>query len=294
MRKLKAIIRGLRPHQWFKNTFLYAGVFFAGEFLHVDMIVKATLGFVAFCLLSSGIYYLNDIIDVEADRAHPDKRKRPIASGEISIPLAAVIAAVLLVGGGGVSLLIGMNFIYFALGYVGIQLLYVFLFKRQPILDILTVASGFVIRAAASGAAVDVPISSWLLLCTSLLALFLVTEKRRSELARIESEESGHTSRPMLEHYSVRFLDNLAAIEVSATLVAYSFYVFSEDIFHRFGNHALGLSLPFVFYGLLRYLWLVQRENKGESPTKVFLTDLASIINIVLWALTVFLIIYFS
>ena len=294
MGKFKAFIKSVRPHQWVKNVFLFAGVFFAGDFLILSSILRATAGFAAFCFLASGIYILNDIIDIEADRAHPDKCNRPIASGVISRSFAWIMTAVLLLCGLAISCLIGKDFLLFGAGYVLLQFCYIFFLKRQPILDILAVAAGFVIRAAAGGVAVHVPISSWLLVCTSLLALFLVTEKRRQELARIESSDTNHDSRPMLENYSVQFLDNLASIEISATIVAYMFYVFSPEVYAHFGSHALGITIPFVFYGLFRYLWLVHQKTKGESPTKIFLTDLPSIINIILWSLTVFLIIYLT
>ncbi|MCK5832828.1 decaprenyl-phosphate phosphoribosyltransferase [bacterium] len=294
MNLVKAIIKSLRPHQWVKNVFLYAGVFFAGDFLHLPSLIRATLAFMAFCAISSGVYLINDIVDRKSDRIHPYKKNRPIASGQLKVAYALITALILFIVGIVVSLYIGVGFLYFSAGYIFLQLLYTFFLKKQPILDILTVASGFVIRAAAGGAAVDVPISSWLLLCTSLLALFLVTEKRRQELTRIEKTNESNLSRPLLDEYSIKFLDNLAIIEVSATLVAYSFYVFSNDVFVRFGNHSLGLTLPFVFYGLLRYLWLVHEKEKGESPTRILLTDLPTIINMILWSITVFLIVYFS
>ena len=294
MDRFKDFIKSIRPHQWIKNAFLFAGVFFAGDFLQIDPVMRAAAGFVAFCFLASGIYLLNDIVDIEADRAHPDKRNRPIASGRISKSFAGTAMALFLLIGLTISYLLGKNFLLCGAGYVLLQFAYTFFLKRQPILDILTVASGFVIRAVAGGVAVDVPISSWLLVCTSLLALFLVTEKRRQELARIETRDLSHESRPILENYSVHFLDSLATIEISATLVAYTFYVFSPEIHARFGNQALGLSLPFVFYGLLRYLWLVNQKGKGESPTKIFLTDLPSIVNLILWSISVFLVIYLS
>jgi len=291
---IRAFARSLRPHQWIKNAFVFAGVFFSGRFLEVEPLIQATLGFVAFCFLSSGVYLLNDIVDIDSDRAHPQKSRRPIASGEISIPIAMILSIMLFAVGTAISFFVGMSFFYFVLGYIGLQLLYIFFLKRQPILDILAVSAGFVIRAAAGGFAVDVPISSWLLVCTSLLALFLVTGKRRQELARIEANALDSSSRPLLANYSVAFLDMLIVIEVSATLVAYMFYVFSAQVVERFGGYQLGLTLPFVFYGLFRYLWLVFQKNEGESPERIFLTDIASIINIILWGITVFSIIYIT
>jgi len=214
-------------------------------------------------------------------------------AGQLAIPTAVITGILLLALGSTVSVFLGAKFLIYAAGYIVLQILYIFVFKNAPILDILCVAAGFVIRAAAGGAVIAVPISSWLLVCTSLLALFLVTEKRRQELARIETENENLTSRPSLSNYTVSFLDQLASIEVMAACVAYMLYVFSPETSAKYG-FGLGATIPFVFYGMFRYLWLVNRKNIGESPTKIFLTDIPSILNLVFWAIVVFIVVYFS
>jgi len=294
MKIIKSIILSLRPHQWFKNVFLFAGIIFSGRFFDIQALSRASEGFLVFCAIASGIYILNDLKDIEADRAHPDKKFRPIASGDLPTGLALIIGLFLLTVGLTGAYFLGLNFLLVSASYVVIQIFYIFLFKYQPILDIIMVAAGFVIRAVAGGVVIDVPISSWLLVCTSLLALFLVTEKRRSELARVFSDDNGEdiSSRPSLKNYTIGFLDNMATIEISATLVAYMLYVFSEQTFEKFNTYALGFTIPFVLYGLFRYLWLVHRKDKGESPVKLFLNDIPSITNLVFWGLVVFIVLY--
>jgi len=292
LKLLKGIIISLRPHQWIKNGFLYAGIVFGGKFFDLEALILATAGFAAFCALASGIYYLNDLRDIEADRNHPTKRNRPIAAGIVPRSLALVIGILLIAGGLALSFSLGIPFGIAGTSYVALQFAYTLFLKRLPILDILAVAAGFVIRAAAGGIVVEVPISSWLLVCTSLIALFLVTEKRRQELARIEGNDIADVrSRPLLEKYSIEFLDQLAMIEIAATIVGYMLYVFAAETRARFG-YGMGATIPFVFYGLFRYLWLVNLKKAGESPTRIFLTDLPSIINMILWCITVFVVYY--
>ncbi len=274
--------------------FLYAGVVFGGKFFDLEALLQATAGFAAFCALASGIYIFNDLRDREADRNHPTKLNRPIAAGILPVSLATVLGIILVAGGLALSFALGVRFGVMGAGYILLQASYTLFLKRLPILDILAVASGFVIRAAAGGIVVNVPISSWLLVCTSLIALFLVTEKRRQELARIKLVE-GETSksRPLLENYSIEFLDQLAMIEIAATIVGYMLYVFSIETRAKFG-YGMGATIPFVFYGLFRYLWLVNIKKAGESPTKIFLTDLPSIVNIMFWSITVFVVYYLT
>ncbi len=294
MKPAKGIIKAIRPEQWIKNFFLFAGIIFGGKFFDLHALWRAGAGFGAFCALASGIYLLNDVSDIEADRNHPAKKVRPIASGAVPIWLALSFGSVLIAIGLIISFLLSWKFGVMGAGYIILQLAYTLFLKRLPILDILAVASGFVIRAAAGGIVVNVPISSWLLVCTSLIALFLVTEKRRQELARIEEKDEETTkSRPLLKNYSVAFLDQLAIIEISATIVGYMLYVFSVETRAKFG-YGMGATIPFVFYGLFRYLWLVFIKKSGESPTKIFLTDFPSIINLIFWSITVFIVYYLT
>lgn len=292
MKTIVAVVECLRPQQWIKNLFLFAGIVFSGQFFNIEALSRSIEGFIAFCALASAVYIFNDIKDIEYDRAHPDKKNRPIARGAISIPFAIFIGVAMLAIGVSLSLSLGSYFFFVAESYIIIQFLYIYIFKHLPILDILSVSAGFVIRAIAGGAVIDVPISSWLLVCTSLLALFLVTEKRRAELARIEEANLDLSSRPALSNYTVEFLDRLATIEVVVASMAYMLYVFSPETQMKFGKYALGFTMPFVLYGLFRYLWLVNLKGKGESPTRIFLTDFPSVINFILWAIAVFTIVY--
>jgi len=292
MRYLTAIVKSMRPVQWIKNFFVFAGLIFSQEFFDLHKVLLSFAAFAIFCLLASGVYIFNDIIDLSADRQHPTKKFRPLPSGQIPVWLASIFA-VLFVGAG----LIWAFSLDSRLGIVGatyilLQILYSFTLKKLVIVDILVVASGFLLRAAAGAIVINVVISSWLLLCTSLLALFLVTAKRRQELARIISKNSNFT-RYVLKSYSLPFLDELITIEVSATITSYSLYVFSPDTASRFHTHYLGLSLPFVLYGLFRYLYLVKVLNKGESPEKIVISDPPFIINLLLWVFSIIIIIYF-
>ncbi|MCD6594399.1 decaprenyl-phosphate phosphoribosyltransferase [bacterium] len=293
MRYIVAIIKSMRPVQWIKNLFVFAGLIFSQEFFDIHKVLLSFAAFAIFCLLASGVYIFNDIVDLPADRQHPTKKFRPLPSGEIPVWLAAVFAIVF-VGSGllwAFDLDSGLGIV--AATYILLQILYSFALKKLVIVDILVVASGFLLRAAAGAVVIDVVISSWLLLCTSLLALFLVTAKRRQELARIVSNNSNFT-RDVLRNYSLPFLDELILIEIASTITAYSLYVFSPETAARFGTAYLGLSLPFVLYGLFRYLFLVKVMSKGESPEKLVVSDPPFIINLLLWILIIIVIIYFK
>jgi len=259
----------------------------------LDKLLLSIAAFGVFCLLASGTYIFNYIIDLATDRAHPTKKNRPLPSGELPVWIAA-IASVLFIGSGiywAFSLSAGLGFV--GLIYIVLQILYSFLLKRLVIVDILVVASGFLLRAAAGAVVLGVVVSSWLLLCTSLLALFMVTAKRRQELLRVSSNQTAF-SRNVLKRYTLPFLDELLVIETAATITTYSLYVFSPETAQRFGTAYLGLSLPFVIYGIFRYLYLVKVTGKGESPEKLVVSDPPFIINLLLWTLSILFIIYFT
>ena len=289
---ISAIIRSARPVQWIKNSFVFAGLVFSQEFFNVQKIKLSLGAFAVFCLLASGIYIFNDIVDLPRDRLHPTKRFRPLPAGEIPVWFAAIFSAAFVIIGLVWGFHINTNLGIIGAVYIGLQILYSLFLKNLVIVDILVVASGFLLRAAAGTVVLNVVISSWLLLCTSLLALFLVTAKRRQELARIKDNNSPFT-RKVLGKYSVRFLDELLNIEVAATITSYSLYVFAPETAQRFGTPYMWLSLPFVLYGLFRYLYLVKVAGKGESPEKIVVTDAPFIINLLLWVACVIIIIYF-
>ena len=293
VRYLRAIIKSARPIQWIKNLFVFAGLVFSQEFFDPTRIKLSLEAFGVFCFLASGIYILNDIVDLPKDRLHPTKRFRPLPAGEIPVWLAGIFSVVFIAAGlvWGFKTDDGLGIIGGT--YVFLQILYSLYLKNLPIVDILIVASGFLLRAAAGAVVLNVVVSSWLLLCTSLLALFLVTAKRRQELVRVVNNHAKST-REVLEKYSLAFLDELLSIEVAATLTAYSLYVFAPETAKRFGTPYMGLSLPFVIYGLFRYLYLVKVAGKGEAPEKIVVSDPPFVINLLLWVGSVFVIIYFA
>jgi len=288
---LKAILRSMRPIQWTKNVFVFAGLIFSQEFLNPQKFLTSLSAFGAFCILSSGVYMLNDIADLPFDRLHPQKRKRPLPSGQLPLWLAWVSMVILIAVGLIWSYTLGRGMFLIALSYFILQLLYSVWLKHMVIVDILVIALGFLLRAAAGAVVLSVVISNWLILCTSLLALFMVTAKRRQELWRITSENQ-HLSRTVMKFYDINFLDQLLTIEAAATLTAYSLYVFSPTTIKNFGTPYLGFSLPFVIYGIFRYFYLVHIDGKGEEPEKLVLSDTPFIINLLLWVATVLTVIY--
>ncbi|HUX08409.1 MAG TPA: decaprenyl-phosphate phosphoribosyltransferase [Acidobacteriota bacterium] len=286
MNTVAALIRSLRPKQWIKNLILYAGWLFSlGERAfewsnELALFGRATWAFAVFCLLSSSIYLFNDIMDVRADRLHPVKRKRPIASGALPIPLAACTSVVLLAAGLAAAFTINAGFAAAAVTYFVLVTLYSLALKRVPILDSMIIAFGFVLRAIAGALAVEVAISVWLVVCTIFLALFLGFAKRRSELVTLGDAAANH--RDILALYSVGFLDLLITICCTLAVISYSLYSISSHAMSVFGPDAL-LTLPFVFFGVFRYLYLVVLENRGEDPATLLLHDYQLLGAVILW-----------
>lgn len=287
MRKssLPAWLRALRPAQWLKNGVVPAALFFAwrdpsqGIDIHNPWICIAVgLAVACFCLVSSAIYLINDIKDIEADRAHPIKALRPIASGELSIQKALIMAVVLLMIGGAISLQLPRLFTWIIAGYALMQCVYTFGLKRIPYVDVFIIAIGFVFRAVAGAVAISVRISPWLLLCTFLLALFLALCKRRHEKGLFEEKDTRH--RQALTGYTRQLLDSQIAITAAATIVCYAIYTLAPETVHRFGTSYLGMTIPFVVFGVFRYLALVYTHDEGGRPEKVMLTDKTLIITV--------------
>jgi 4-hydroxybenzoate polyprenyltransferase len=287
---IRLLVTSLRPEQWTKNLFVFAGVLFGGHLLDLPAILRAIAAFVVFCALSGVVYIFNDLADRAADQRHPLKRLRPIASGRLP-PATAVIAAVVLgLVSLGAAVLLSPMFAVLAATYVGLLVLYSVVLKHLVIIDALTIAAGFVLRAAAGAVAVFVPISHWLLVCTTLLALFLVLSKRRHELTLLADGATTH--RPILEEYSPYLLDQMIAVVTASTLVAYSVYATSAETAERLRTTRLGLTIPFVLYGIFRYLYLVHQKRAGGSPADLLLTDRPLLACVGLWALSVALILY--
>jgi 4-hydroxybenzoate polyprenyltransferase len=284
------LLVSLRPEQWTKNLLVLAGVVFGGRLLEPLAVAMAVAAFAIFCALSGAVYLFNDIADRDADKNHPLKRERPIASGQLATTTASAAGAVLGAGGIAAAFSIGTQFGIIAATYVAFQLLYSVALKHLVILDVLMIAAGFVLRAVAGAVAVDVPIGHWLLVCTTLLALFLALSKRRHELVLLADGATDH--RRILEEYSPYLLDQMIGVVTSSTLIAYTVYATSPDTAARLGTGKLGLTIPFVLYGIFRYLYLVHQKRGGGSPAAMLLTDRPLLGCVALWAATVIVLLY--
>jgi 4-hydroxybenzoate polyprenyltransferase len=284
------LLASLRPEQWTKNLLVLSGVAFGGRLLEPAAVATAVAAFGVFCGLSGAVYLFNDVADREADRNHPLKRERPIASGQLS-PSTALAAGIIL---GAVGIIVGfainMRFGLIAATYVAALLLYSVALKHVVIVDVLMIAAGFVLRAIGGAVAVDVPISHWLLVCTTLLALFLALSKRRHELLLLAEGAMDH--RRILEEYSPYLLDQMIGVVTASTLIAYTEYATSADTAARLGTGKLGLTIPFVLYGIFRYLYLVHQKRGGGSPAAMLLTDRPLLGCVALWAASVIVLLY--
>jgi 4-hydroxybenzoate polyprenyltransferase len=274
-----------------KNLFVLAGLVFAQK-LFTPLVWPAVAAFALFCLLSGAIYLLNDVADYEKDRLHPRKRSRPVASGALGRGPALATGIGLLLGGLVLSFWLRPRFGAVALFYALLLVLYSVALKHVVILDVLTVAVGFVLRAIAGAVVIDVEISGWLLICTILIALFLALGKRRYELLTLERNAPGH--RPILADYSAGLLDQMIAVVTASTVTSYALYTMSAETVEKFGTRLLPLTLPFVLYGIFRYLYLLYRQELGGNPSELFLNDRALLVNSALWTLAVGAIIYGS
>lgn len=277
--------RALRPLQWTKNLLLFAGLIFAERYDDAASWLEAIVIFVVYCAASSASYLVNDVVDVERDRAHPLKAARPIAAGAIAPRAALAVASLLLAGALALAAALGWASAGLLLAFVAIQGAYSLALKHLVIIDVSAIALLFVIRAAAGAVAIDVRLSPWLVLCSGLLALFLALAKRRTELAVAGSDHSAR--RPALGSYSLPLLDQLITIVAAATISAYSLYTFTAT-----DSSAMMLTIPFVIYGIFRYLYLVQVENSGEAPTEVLFTDRPLQVCVGMWGASVIVILY--
>jgi 4-hydroxybenzoate polyprenyltransferase len=276
---LRAAWVALRPRQWTKNLLLFAGLLFAGKVGDTSLWPDACLAFVAYCAASSAAYLANDVRDAAHDREHPVKRLRPVASGELPVRVALGVAAVLAAGAIGLAVYLGPWSAALMTAFLGLQAAYSAGLKHLVLIDVLAIAALFVLRASAGAVAVDVPISPWLLICTGLLALFLALAKRRAELVLVGAEET--PGRPVLEGYSLALVDQLVSVVAASTVIAYSLYTFTAR-----DSKAMMATVPFVVYGVFRYLLLLHRHHLGEEPENVLLTDVPLIVTIVAWAAT--------
>jgi 4-hydroxybenzoate polyprenyltransferase len=288
--QLKYIIASMRLHQWIKNLFIFAALVFSIHLREVGDILRTVGGFFCFSFVSSGVYIFNDIIDLESDKQHPVKSKRPLPSGLISKSTATASSIVLLLLGGAGAFMLMPSFSVLIAAYVVINICYSLVLKNVVILDVMTIASGFVLRVLAGALLIGVPPSEWLVMCTILLSLFLGFAKRRNELVLLDAKANSHRS--VLQQYSPYFLDQMIGIVTASTVMSYALYTMSEETIRKFHSQNLIYTLPFVLYGIFRYLYLVHKGEGGGNPSKLALTDKPLLINIVLWVVCVIAIIY--
>lgn len=286
------LLRSLRPNQWIKSIFVLAPLVFSVHLLDGRYLSRSGAAFVLFCLMSSAVYLLNDIRDVESDRRHPEKRNRPIASGLLTTGAATTAAIVIALCVLPLAFLLSISFGWVLLAYGLMNVAYSLRLKHVVILDVMIIASGYLLRAIAGALVINVEISSWLILCTVLLALFMGFVKRRQELILLEAGAAEH--RRILDEYTPRFLDQMIAVVTAGALVSYALYTMSPDVAQKLGTPHLNLTIPFVIYGLLRYLYLVYARNQGGNPSSTILGDPSLMINGGLWFLAVFALLYFK
>ncbi len=288
-RFLADVIVSARPKQWIKNGFVFAALVFASKIGHPELVLRTLAAFLLFCILSSGIYLLNDAADVEADRGHPLKANRPIAAGRLAPSTAVIIALAAIAVAVGASFALDWRFGLVAAAYVVLMAAYTLYLKHLVLIDVFAIAGGFVLRAAGGAEVIHVSISPWLYLCTILLSLFLGFGKRRHELLLLEDGARVH--RRNLDEYTGPFLDDLINIVAGATIIAYSLYTFYASAVPQ--DHAMMATIPFVLYGVFRYLLLVQRTDFAGAPEEAVWRDVPLLADLILWAVTAAVVLHF-
>lgn len=285
---IKAIVKLLRPKQWIKNFFIFAAIVFSGNFFNTHILYANVLTFILFCFTSSSIYVLNDIVDIEKDRCHPDKKNRPLPSGRVSKKQAIILDFFI------VCAVLFFSYMYLSIKvsailitYMLINVAYCFKLKNMVIIDVMVITFGFVLRVESGSLATGVQVSSWLFLCTILLSLFLALNKRKSEIITLKDKSGSH--RKILEEYSVDMLDKMLTIVTPSILMAYCLYTFSSV-----QSKTMIFTIPFILYGIFRYEYLMDKKNIGGKPEDVFGKDKPFLINIVMWGISVLVIIYFK
>ncbi len=288
---IKDILYSLRPKQWIKNIFIFSALVFDRQLTNFDLFITTLLGFIIFCALSSSVYLFNDLFDIESDKNHPIKKNRPIASGRLKPRLAIFIGFFLGITALFFAFMLSFSFFWVSLTYLIINLFYSKWLKHLPIIDVLIVASGFVLRVAAGVTLVEVErFSPWLYVVTTLLALFIGFGKRRAELALLASSANQH--RIVFDGYTLDFLDQLITIVSGTTIIGYCLYTFSAPNLPT--NHAMMLTIPFVLYGIFRYLYLIKVKESGGAPEELLMSDRPLQLAILLWGLSVLVIFYLT
>ncbi|HUU51394.1 MAG TPA: decaprenyl-phosphate phosphoribosyltransferase [Candidatus Heimdallarchaeota archaeon] len=289
---LVELFKSIRPQQWLKNLFIFAPLIFSENIFNRSMFLQSLLAFAVFCLLSGALYILNDLKDLEEDRIHPIKSKRPLAAGKLKKSQAITAFIILSFISLLFASLVNEEFLWVCLVYYVLQIAYSFALKHVVILDVFIVASGFFLRVIAGAVAIQVQISPWLLICTTLLALFLALSKRRHEILLLDEEAINH--RPILKEYSAYLLDQMISVVTASTVIAYCLYTISGETIEKFGTNKLILTVPFVLYGIFRYLYLIHQKAEGGTPETLILKDHPLLLDIILWIVSAALIIYFG
>lgn len=285
---IQGIIQLIRPKQWIKNSFIFAAIIFSGNFLNLKMLSYNIITFLLFCMTSSSVYILNDIVDIDKDRCHPKKKFRPLPSGKVTIKSAVIVDILIVISVVVLSLAyLDIRILCIFIIYFLINILYSYKLKNIVIIDVMIITFGFVLRVESGSIATGVQVSPWLFLCTILLSLFLGLNKRKSEIITLKDKSANH--RRILEEYSVEMIDKMLTIVTPSILMAYSLYTFSS-----IQSKTMMYTIPFVLYGIFRYEYLVDKENVGGKPEDVFGNDLPFLINILLWVISSLIIIYFK
>lgn len=278
-----ALVASARPRQWTKNLLVFAALVFAQKLHDPASVARSVAAFAAFLLASVAVYFVNDVEDVERDRLHPQKRLRPIAAGELSRGLALGAGLLALVGALAIAARLNTSSLVVVGGYLALQVAYTKWLKSVVLLDVFSIAAGFVLRVILGAKAIGVPVSNWLYVCTLLLSLFLALGKRRAELTQL-ADAAAH--REILAEYSIPLIDQFVAIVAGATIVCYSLYTMSPEVVARFGHDRMKFTIPLVIYALLRYLYLVHRRGQGASPERILLSDPPLVLDLVLYIAT--------
>ena len=290
MDAVKYLLISMRPRQWIKNLLLFAALIFSKNVLHPQMALTSVKAFALFCMLSSGVYLLNDLMDIEKDRNHPRKALRPLPSGRLNPSLAKIACLALLATSLFASLSINRAFAGICLGYLALQIAYSKWFKEMVILDVFSIAAGFFLRVVLGAKAIGVPISSWLLLCTLFLSLFLALAKRRHELLLLGEEAKNH--RGVLREYNVSLLNQMVGVATAGTVISYALYTLSTETIQKFQTENLGYTIPIVLYGIFRYLYLVYQKEEGGHPELLFFDDKSLLATVLLYGIVVGIVLY--
>lgn len=282
----------MRPKQWTKNALIYAGLVFDGQLFRADSFLRVTLSFVLLCLAASTVYIINDLFDIERDKQHPKKRYRPLPSGQLPVPLAIAAAVILPIVTIGIALLYSPYFAVILIIYIGLNILYSFRLKHVVIIDVLTITAGYVLRVAGGVVVIQVAkFSPWLYAVTALFALFLAISKRRQELVMMK-DSGAEQVRPIFKEYNLTLLDEMLRTVTTSTFIAYILYAIEAPTVLLAGNSLALLTVPFVIYGLFRYLYLIHVKGEGSAPDEVLLSDRPLQVTILLWGITFVLVLY--